>query len=221
MDVMGGSKGSTSSHTGGFNDLPEEIKSAFTKLATEAQGYIGPTGTAAYTPMPLTAGETSALGKMTTGFTPTQSTIESDIAMQTNPYDKYVIDEINRQSQGDYSLVKQAQDTAGQFGSNRGMLGANDIDLSRLNQIGTFKQNQYNTALNNSLNTLTKGRRTDAVAALGAGGYERGIDSSTKQAGINSLTAIAQILGILPKTEGSTDSSGSSSSSEGFLKYLL
>ncbi len=152
----GSSGGSTSSSTGGgFSQLPPQIRGAYTDYATQIQGLLkGGNLTNMYTPLQQTPGETKAYGAINQGFAPTQQSLNSDIAMQQNPYDQYVIDEINRQAGGDYSVLKQALNEAGQFGSNRQNLGANDIDLSRLNQIGTFKQNNYNTALNNALTTL-------------------------------------------------------------------
>ena len=213
--ILGGS--SSSSSSGGFNQLPESIKGAYTGLGDELQNILKGNYTAAYTPTPLSSGEQSAIERLYAGFTPNQETLNSDIAMQMNPFDSYVIDEINRQAGGDYSILKQQQDSAGQLGSNRGLLGANDIDLSRLNQIGGFKQSQYNTALQNALNTLPGMRREDAVGALGAGDYSRGIDLSTSSAQITALQELAKALGILPTQEGSTTSKSSSSGGIGGL----
>lgn len=211
MISMGGSEGSSNqSSSQGFRDLPPEIQNAFKELATTAQGMIG-TNNSAYTPLAQTAGETSAINSINTGFAPTATSINSDIAMQQNPYDKYVIDEINRQSQGANSILQANTSAAGQFGSNRQFLGANDIDLSRLNQIGGFKQDQYNTNLNNALTVLPQARANDAQAQLGAGGFQRNLRAQTQQAPVSSLKDISAILGVLPTNSG--QSSGSSSQS--------
>lgn len=211
MISMGGSEGSSNqSSQQGFRDLPPEIQNAFKTLATSAQGMVGQ-NTAAYTPLQQTAGETGAINSINSGFAPTPTSINSDISMQQNPYDKYVIDEINRQSQGANSILQQNLNSAGQFGSNRQMLGANDIDLSRMNNIGAFKQQGFNTAMNNALTVLPQARANDAQAQLGAGGFQRSLQAQTQQAPVTSLKDISAILGVLPTNSG--QSSGSSSQS--------
>lgn len=219
MISLGGSSGQSSQQQSaqqGFRDLPPEIQNAFKDLATQAQGFLpGNNGatTQAFTPMAQTAGETQAYGAINQGFTPTASSINSDIAMQQNPYDHYVIDEINRQAQGSNSVLQQNLSRAGQFGSNRGMLGANDIDLTRLGQIGQFQQGQFNTNLNNALTTLPQLRASTAQSQLAAGQAQRGLSSQTAQAPINALAAISQILGVLPTNSGQSSGSGNSSQS--------
>jgi len=200
--------GSSSSSKSGYSALPKELKEAFNKLGINVEKYTNPSNagvTNAFSPLGVTQGEQGAMDAINTGFTPNQQTINSDIAMQMNPFDTYVIDEINRQGQGDYSILKQALSEAGQQGSNRQALGANDIDLTRLNQIGQFKQGQYNTALQNALGTLTDNRRQDAASQLGVGDILRQLDLQTKQAPINALQAGTSM--IAPFTAGGTQSS--------------
>lgn len=212
--ALGGGSKSGSSSQSGFSMLPPELQAAFKDYAPLINQYTNPNdpaNVARFTPMAQTAGETSALAKMDQGFTPDQAQLTSDINMQMNPFDDSVISEINRQGQGQNSVLQQQLDQSGQFGSNRGILGANDIDLSRMNLIGKFKQDQYNTALNNSLNTLTDSRRTDATGALTGGTYARNLDTATKQAPITALTTFGQLLGAIPQSGGSTSTSQSSS----------
>ncbi len=45
------------------------------------------------------------------------------------------------------SLVNQAATRAGQQGSNRSFLGTSDVEQNRLNNIGQFRQSQYNNAV--------------------------------------------------------------------------
>ncbi len=209
--ILGGSK--TSSSSGGFNQLPAEISGAYKDFGQQIQDLLGSGNlTNMYKPLAQTAGETKAYGNIDQGFAPTAQTLKSDISMQQNPYDQYVIDEINRQSGGEYSILKQAQNAAGQSGSNRGMLGANDIDLSRLNQIGSFKQQGYNTALQNALTTLPGARQQDAQNQLGAGANQRDLAGQESQAPLIALQQLASALGILPTAEGSTSSSTKTSS---------
>lgn len=215
--LIGGGSESESSSTSksGFSLLPSEIQNVYKNYATGLNSlFDNGAADSLYTPLAQTDYETKALASSLQGVTPTAESLQSDIAMQMNPYDNYVIDEINRQAQGDYSILKQAANEAGQMGSNRQMLGANDIDLSRLNQIGQFKQDQYNTAVDNSLNQLTNARAGDIALQFGAGDFLRGLDTQTKQAPINAYTSFGQLLGVLPTSGGSESSSSSSSDSQ-------
>lgn len=224
--VLGGGsqqsgKGSSQS---GFSLLPPEIQDAYKSFGTKVGAQINnPNLTNMYTPLAQTAGETKAYDAINQGFAPNQQTLNSDIAMQMNPYDSSVIDTINRQGQGQYSVLKQALGEAGQMGSNRQNLGANDIDLSRLQQIGTFKQGQFNNALQNSLTTLPGLRQQDAQAQLGAGANQRQLAGQTAQAPVAALQQIGAALGILPNNGGanSTNSSSGSSSQNGTFGNLL
>ena len=84
------------------------------------------------------------------------------------------------------------------------MLGANDIDLTRLNQIGQFKQDQYNSALDNALTTMPGARSQDASNLLSIGDKERGLAMQTSQADMQGLLALGQAMGALPQSGGST-----------------
>lgn len=217
--ILGGGGGKSSSSStstsGGFDALPEEIKNAFINLAKESQKYIGQTGTSAFTPIGETDAEKRALADIMKGFTPTQESLNADIAMQMNPFDKYVIDEINNQAGGEYSLLKQALNQSGQLGSNRQMLSANDIDMRRLGQIGQFKQGQFNTAMQNALTALPALRFGDTQARMGGGAFQRDLGLQTSTAPIQNLQALSGILNILPRTEGTQTNTQSSSSRTG------
>lgn len=213
-----GSVGSQSSNSQqqGFSGLPPEIQNAFKSLATQTGGYINnPSTPGMFQPLPQTAGETQALSNINQGFTPNAQSLKSDIAMQTNPFDSSVIDTINREAQGQGSILNKQLSSAGQFGSNRAALGANDIDLSRLYQIGTFKQNQFNTSLNNALTNLPQSRLQDANAQLQGGAFQRDLNTQGQQAPLNALARISQILGVLP-----TNSGQGTSTSKGFSAGL-
>lgn len=221
--IGGGSESESSSNSrSGFALLPTEIQDVYKNYATGLDAlFDNGASDDLFTPLPQTEYEDRALASSLTGVTPTAESIRSDIAMQMNPFDDYVINEINRQAQGDYSILKQAANEAGQFGSNRQMLGANDIDLTRLDQIGRFKQDQYNTALDNTLNELTQGRVADIGLQFGAGDFVRGLDTQTRQAPINAYSTFGQLLGVLPTSGGSeSNSSSSSESSEGLGKTI-
>lgn len=212
MQVGGGEQGSSQSSQQGFRDLPPEIQDAFKSLATQAQSYTKSTAgnvNRFLTPQsPLT---TQGYGAISQGFAPNAQQYNSDIAMQQNPYDKYVIGEINRQAGGQNSVLQQNTNAAGQFGSNRQFLGANDIDLSRMNQIGQFQQQGFANASNNALNVLPQLRAGSAQAQVQAGQQQQQYGAQQQQAPLNALAAISSILGVLPTNSGQSqgESSGS------------
>ncbi len=210
--LFGGSDSSSAQQsTSGWSLLPPEIQNTYKNFSNTVNSQI-PSALTAYNPISQTSGETQAYDAINKGFAPDQAQLNSDIAMQQNPYDSSVIDTINRQAGGDYSILKQSLNQAGQFGSNRQNLGANDIDLSRLNQIGSFKQNEFNTQLQNALTTLPQLRQQDAAAQLGAGSNQRQLALQQSSAPISGLQEIAKALGILP-TSGGSQSTGDSQSS--------
>jgi len=214
--VLGGGSQSksSSSERSGFALLPTEIQDVYKNYAKDLNTqFTGGAANSMFTPLPQTDFETTALNAIQRGFTPTEETLRSDINMQMNPYDDYVIGEINRQAGGDYSLLKQAANEAGQFGSNRQMLGANDIDIARLNAIGKFKQEGFDTAVQNSLSQLTQQRAGDAALQMGAGDFLRGLDTSTRQAPVDAMRSFGELLGVLPTSGGSEGNSSSKSSS--------
>lgn len=217
--LFGGSD-SESSSTSGFANLPPQIQKVWKNYANQLTGQFPAGGNAdMFTPLPQTDYETNALNLIKRGLTPTEDSLRSDIAMQMNPFDDYVVNDINRQAAGDYSVFKDALNEAGQFGSNRQMLGANDIENTRLNMIGRFKQDQYNKALGNSLTTLADRRAQDVGLNLSAGEFLRGLDTATKQAPIDRLTTFGKLLGVLP-TDGGTTSNSSSSSQNGIFESI-
>lgn len=202
--ILGGSK---SSSKAGFGALPKNIRGQFSPFASQIEQYTNPANagvTQSFTPMPQTPDETQAFSLMRQGFAPTPQSIQSDMAMQMNPFNASVIDEINRQGGGQYSLLKQAMNEAGQVNSNRQLLGANDIDLSRMNQIGGFLQNQFNTSMGNALNVMPQMRAQDASGLLNIGDFMRQLQMQTQQAPVNALGAGMNLIN--PWLGGSTSS---------------
>lgn len=214
--IGGGSESeSSSTNRSGFALLPSEIQDVYKNYASGLQDLFAD-GAAdnLFVPLGQTEYEDRALASTLAGVTPTAETLASDIAMQMNPFDDAVINTINREAAGDYSILKQAANEAGQFGSNRQLLGANDIEERRLDQIGRFKQDQYNRALDNSLNQLTQSRAGDIGLQFGAGEFLRGLDAQTRQAPISAYSTYGNLLGVLPTSGGSEGSSSSSSDSQ-------
>lgn len=207
--MAGGAEQSQAVPASGFFSMPKEYQDLYKSYLSDVSGqFAGGKANDLFAPLAQTDYETTALDAIGQGFTPTQETLNADVAMQMNPFDNYVIDAINREAGGDYSILKQGLNEAGQFGSNRQILGANDIDLTRLNQIGGFKQNQYNTAVNNSLNQLTSGRRADAASQMTAGEFARGLDFDTKQAPINAISTFGGLLNNVPTSFGTQSEAG-------------
>jgi len=210
--------GGQNTSVSGFNNLPSWAQNTLQGIDGKISGITADQ----FRPLAQTQDETNAFNIIRQGFAPTAQSLQSDIAMQQSPYQQYVIDEINRQSQGQNSVLQQNLNSAGQFGSNRQMFGANDIDLSRQNQIGGFLSDQFNNSLNNSLTTLPGLRAADAQGLLGIGEFQRTLDSGVNQAQAAALQAQAGILGGLGYTVGGTNSQGTNwSSSTGENKGLL
>lgn len=189
----------------GFALLPQEIQDAFTGFASRGTSLLGGgAGDAMFTPMGMTQDEANAFDMFRRGLAPQSAAdISRDVGLFMNPFDDYVLQDINDQAQGNYSLLKQAVTDAGQFGSNRHMLGASEIERQRLDSIGTFKQNQYNNALNMAMNQLAGLRQQDATNLAGIGAFERGLDTQTRQAPVNALNAWANLIRALPQDGGS------------------
>ena len=221
--IFGGSEEESSAGTrSGFQTLPKEIKDAFVKFAVQGQNmFSNGAGNNMFKPLDTTAGEQQAINSINQGFAPTASSLQSDISMMQNPYNQYVTDEINRQAQGDNSVLQRNMATAGQYGSNRQMLGANDIDLSRMNQIGMFRQNQFNNELNHAMNTMPGLRMQDAQNKMQAGGFQRNLNNLQQMVPYNALQAWGQLLGVTPNDGGTiSNQSSSGSSSPGLLSFF-
>lgn len=208
--------------TSGFNALSPQIQDVFNQLATTAGNYIPGTnagGSTAnlYTPIPQTTGETQALNTINQGFTPNQQQFTNSINMQMNPYNQDVINQINKQAYGANSMLSSTLAQAGQFGSNRAALGANDIANTQASTIGSLLNPQYNTAVQNALTTIPQLNAASASAQLQGGQFQRSLAGQTSQAPITALQSIAQILGILPTNSGQSTGSSSNSSFGGGL----
>jgi hypothetical protein len=216
----GGGSESKSESVSGFRTLPFSIRRPFRQFGENLSsdflfGDIEQAGENYFKPIEQTDYETQALNAIGQGFAPDARQLNADINMQMNPYDDFVVDQINDQAAGEYSILKQALNEAGQMGSNRQMLGAQDIENKRLGTIGRLKQGQYNTALNNSLNTLANRRAQDATQQMSAGQFLRNQDLQERQAPITAMRSYGQLLGALPQDGGAKSTSRSESSQVG------
>ena len=160
-----------------------------------------------FTPMGQTADETRAFDMMRQGFAPTADSLRNDINMQMNPYMDSVIGGINREANSQNSILRGDMSDAGQMGSNRSILGENDIENTRQMGIGQLLASQYNNASNNAMNVLPGLRQQDAGNMMGIGAFLRSLDTQTKQAPITALQTGTQMMS--PFISGGTSSSQS------------
>lgn len=222
QSLFGGSSSSGGSQsTSGFDLLPADIQKSYTTYANAVTPQIA-NATSQYTPIPQTAGETQAYNAINQGFAPNQQTLNSDVSMLMNPFNNSVIDQINRQANSDNSILKQTLNQTGTYGSNRQILGANDIENSRQSTIGSLLQNQYNQALGQVFNNLIPQQQQDAMNQLNAGANQRNLALQTSSAPTTGLQQIGAALGILPSNGGSQSTSNQqSSASRGIFSGLF
>lgn len=171
----------------GYYALPKELQNQYSSFynsipgATAASNFILPD---------FNNDQTLAFQMARDAANPTAPQISNLVQAYQNPFDQSVIDTINREAVGQNSLLKQAQNEAGAFGSNRQFLGANDVDLTRLNQIGSFKQSQFN----NSLQTALGQQQQGIGNLLNIGGMQQNQQYQNQLAPYNALTAQAGLL---------------------------
>jgi len=204
MGLLGGGKSTTIPATG-FYAQPKAYQDLYSNLsATTNAALYGPYGSGldTFRPQDFNGGEKNAMNSLYQGFAPTQQSMQQDVGMFMNPYEQNVIDGMNRESQGQNSLVNQAALQAGQMGSNRSFLSTSDVEQNRVNNIGQMRSGQYNTAVNNVLNGLIPQRQQDAQNALTAGGMERELNLQQKQAPLNFANAGWDTLNRVPTEFG-------------------
>ncbi len=217
--LFGGSSSKAQS-TSGFDLLPDELKKAFTQYGGQLTNLFpgGNKQASAFMPIGQTADETRAFDMARQGLG-SQQNFANNIGMLMNPYDDYVINDINRQAQGQNSLVNQAATKAGQQGSNRSFLGTSDVEQNRLNAIGQFRQGQYNNAVEQALGPLAGLQQQDMQNLLGVGQFQRDLEMQRKQAPYTALQSYGTLLGAIPQSGGS-QSTSKSQSSEGLVSGL-
>ncbi len=219
--LFGGSNNTqTQSSAQGYSGLPAALQPGFNALGTSVAQYTNPNdpnNVARFTPIGQTGSETQAYNAINQGVTPTAQSLGSDLSMLMNPFNESVIGGINNQAQGDYSILKQNASQAGQFGSNRQNLGANDIELQRQNQIGSLLQNQYNQALGQVFNNLVPARQQDIQNQLGEGAQQRQLALQTAQAPISALQAGTSMIAPFTAGGSSTGYGGTTSYANGIF----
>lgn len=187
----------TTTPASGLEALTPAYRNLYNSVTGNLSSNIGNINASMFRPQDLSVGEQGAIGQINQGFTPTQDSLSSDIGMLMNPYQQYVTNDINRQANSGFSVLKQNADAMGQFGSNRQQLGANDIEQTRLNTIGNANRIGYDTALSSLLNNIIPQRRLDAASQLGIGDFIRNLSLQQQQAPLQSMQAQAGLLGAI------------------------
>ena len=215
--ALGGASGSESSGSSasGFALLPPEIQQAFTGFGTQVYDqFKDGASDDLFVPLAETADEAAAFDRIRVGQAPTEETIRQGVSMFMNPFDEFVINDINREAQGANSLVNQYATRTGQQGSNREFLSTSDVEQNRLDSIGRFRQGQFESAIDRTLGRVADLEQRDIENLLGAGTFSRNLDTLTRQAPINALRAYGGLLDALPQSGGSTSSQSSESQGE-------
>ena len=115
-----------------------------TQLEQTGFGLAGTTGVGA-------GGVTTGMGTLGTGVsqvgTAMQAPTTAGLAPYFNPYESYVTDEINRQSQMRQNELSAQAVASGAFGGGREGVASAELDRARLNQIGQLRAQGFQTAL--------------------------------------------------------------------------
>lgn len=211
--ITGGGGGKSTSKSG-YGAAPKFLQKQLQSQVANTAAFVDPSNPdniARFTPIDQTADETRAYDLIRQGFSPTADSLSSDLSMLSNPYTDSIISEINRQSQGANSVLQQNVSGAGQLNSNRSILGANDIDLARTNQIGSFLGDQYNRNLNYALTTLPALRAADATGLAGIGADQRSLAFQQAQAPVVATQTQAGLNAQFPASTIQTQKSGGGS----------
>lgn len=217
--LFGGSE--TTTPASGFYSSPAEYQNLYKNVVGGINNNIGQINTDMFRPLDIMPQEQQALDSFSKGFAPTQESLTSDIGMLMNPFNKYVMDEVNRAAGSDYSILKRDMTSAGQFGSNRQRLGANDIEQTRLGTIGKLQQGAYDTALNSVLNKIIPQRQSDAAGMLGVGEFQRNLDMQQKTSPLQAYQAQLGLVNGIPTQFGNFGSPQSTVKTSGGLGGLL
>lgn len=176
----------------GIYSLPQNAQNAFNTITNNANTLAA--DTSLFKPAAFSDDQQTAFGMARDVANPTSQSIQNLVSPYMNPYMSSVIGEVNRQSQGDNSVLQQNMNAVGQLGSNRQMLGANDIDLSRMNQIGSLLSGQYNTSLNTGLGQQQQGINN----LLQTGGMQQDQALQTQQAPLQANEWLSNIMKSYP-----------------------
>lgn len=198
-------KGSPSESKSGLAALPTGDRKRFSRLAHELEMSIDPS---MFSPMGITSEEQEAVDILR-GIVPDEAELDRRIEMLMNPYEDIVVDDINRQFEGDFGALNQLASQAGAFGSSRMRDEMTDIEDARLRSVGAARKAGYDTALQGALYQIPNLQNIQASGLMGFGGLERQIDLQQKQAPI---TAYSTAINALTPLLNSSTSRGAEAS---------
>lgn len=207
QEVFGGnSTGSgVTNSSSGFSQLPASLQQAFTQYGNTLNSETSNPAalTSAFTPQTLNGGSTSSLSSLANNaYAPTAANISSTMGELQNPYDSSVISQIDKNAYGADSALNSQLSAAGQFGSNRAALGANDIATTQANNINSYLGGEYNTNMTNALTTLPTAMQTSAGNSINAGLTQQQQALMQSTAPYTALSAYSSLLGNIPQTGG-------------------
>jgi len=210
MSSGGGGGGSTPANTTNVQTIREapEIEARRLGLMDEAQKLAGQSlGLPAFQVAGLTSSEKQGIaqaqqtgvgtGAITGAQTAASMTPSSSQFQQyLNPYQSYIIDEINRQSQMKQQQTAAQAIQAGAFGGGREGVQQAEQERARLATIGQAQESAFRGALGafqqgqalqaqtglGAAQALQAGQQQDIAGLLGTGALERGIDQATLEA---------------------------------------
>ena len=213
----GGGSSQAQSSASGFSQLPPSLQNAFSNLGTQATNTVGNPSSAAsmFTLPALSAPASSALSQIQNqNFAITPQSINTAMSEQMNPYNDSVINQIEKAQNGTESQLNSYLTDQGQFGSNRGMLGASDISNTAANQIGSFLNPQFNTAMQNALTTIPNQNAQSAQGAVQGGLLQQQQVLQNQMAPVSALQSLGQVLGTVGMNGGSVGSGGGTSNQQ-------
>lgn len=221
MSMGGGESGSNgnnqSSAVSGFSQLPASLQTAFNQYGNTLNAQTADPNalTSAFTPQTLNAGVTSALSALSnSAYSPTAANINSNLASVTNPFMQDVINPTEQAAYGADSALASNAASAGQFGSNRTALGANNIANQEAATIGGLEGSQFNTSMGDVLNNILPGEQAAATGAVTAGQTQQQQSLAQSEAPYTALQAYSQLLGNIPSSGGSVANSNGNNSSQ-------
>ena len=149
-------------------------------------------GTSAITGAQTAAQQYGAGALQTASMTPSSTQFQDYL----NPYQSFIIDEINRQSQLKQNQVSAQAVASGAFGGGREGVQLAEQERARLAQVGQAQESAFRGALGafqqgqalqaqtglGAAQALQAGQQQDVAGLLGAGALERGIDQATLEA---------------------------------------
>ena len=218
QELFGSQGDSSQNSTSGFSQLPPSLQQAFTQYGNTLNSETSNPAalTSAFTPQALNSGATSSLTALSdNAYAPTAANIGSSLSSVTNPYMADVINPTEQAAYGANSALSSSLNAAGQFGSNRATLGANNIANQEASTIGGLEGNQFNTSMSDVLGQILPGMQTSASGSINAGLTQQQQALMQSTAPYTALSAYSSLLGNIPQS-GGTVSTGSSQTGSGF-----